>query len=61
MATSCMAYGDLVGTVFTPFLAGLAGSSDLENAEIFSVVDVVEDLWTRIFSFFWEKDEVKKV
>ena len=40
---------------------GLAGASPLENAELFSLVECVEDLWLKIFAFFWEKDEARKV
>lgn len=40
---------------------GMAGKGDFENAEIFALVDVVEDLWLKIFHFFWEKDEKRKV
>ena len=40
---------------------GLAGDSPLENAELFSLVECVEDLWLKIFTFFWEKDETRKV
>lgn len=40
---------------------GMAGKGDFENAEIFALVDVVEDLWLKIFNFFWEKDEKRKV
>ena len=40
---------------------GLAGDSDIENAEIFSVVEDVEDLWGRMSSIFWEPNEERKV
>lgn len=40
---------------------GMAGKGDFENAELFALVDVVEDLWLKIFHFFWEKDEKRKV
>ena len=40
---------------------GLAGASPIENAELFSLVECVEDLWLRISAFFWEKDEARKV
>ena len=43
------------------FLSGLAGSNDLENAEVFSLVEVVEDLWVRVAQFFFNTDEQKKV
>lgn len=43
---------------YTP---GLAGANPLENAELFSLVECVEDLWLKIFNFFWEKDEARKV
>ena len=40
---------------------GLAGASPIENAELFSLVECVEDLWLKISAFFWEKDEARKV
>lgn len=40
---------------------GLAGANPLENAELFSLVECVEDLWLKISAFFWEKDETRKV
>ena len=40
---------------------GLAGSGDFENAEVFAVVDVVEDIWMKMIHFFFEKDEKRKV
>ena len=41
--------------------AGLAGTTPTENAELFSLVECVEDLWLNIISFFREKDETRKV
>ena len=41
-------------------LAGLAGSNELENAELAGLVEVCEDLWTRIHSIYWLKDETAK-
>ena len=43
------------------FVSGLAGSNDLDNAEISSLVEVVEDVWVRIAQFFFSTDEQKKV
>lgn len=42
-------------------MPGLAGSSDLENVAIFSLVEVMEDLWVKMGNIFWEKDEERKV
>lgn len=39
---------------------GLAGATPIENAELFSIVECVEDLWLKISSFFWEKDEARQ-
>ena len=44
-----------------PNATGLAGDSPLENAELFSLVECVEDLWLKISAFFWEKEETRKV
>ncbi len=39
---------------------GLAGSNDLENAEIAGIIDVFTDFMQCMVSWFMEKDEVKK-
>ena len=39
---------------------GLAGSNDLENAEIAGIMDVLGDLLLKMEASFWEKDEEKK-
>ena len=39
---------------------GLAGSNDLENAEIAGIIDLMEDFVMRLFPWFMEKDEAKK-
>ena len=39
----------------------MAGSGDFENAEIFALVDVVEDMWMKMIHIFIEKDEKRKV
>ncbi len=41
--------------------AGLAGKNAEENAEIYSMVDCVEDLWQHIAALFRVQDEAKKV
>ena len=41
--------------------SGLAGSGDFENAEVFALVDVVEDMWMKMIHIFIEKDEKRKV
>ena len=40
---------------------GLAGSNDLENAEIAGILDLMEDFFMRLIPWFMEKDEAKKV
>ena len=39
---------------------GLAGGNALENAELFEIVELCEDIWTRIHAMFWLKDEAVK-
>lgn len=39
---------------------GLDGTSSEENAQLFAIVECVEDLWVRIAAFFWEQDEQRK-
>ena len=39
---------------------GLAGSNDLENAEIAGIIDLMDDFIMRLFPWFIEKDEAKK-
>ncbi len=41
--------------------ADLAGKSAEENAEIYSIVDCVEDLWNHIATLFRVPDEARKV
>ena len=41
--------------------AGLAGSDDVENAQIAAAVDSVDGILTEVVKFFFEKDEEKKV
>ena len=54
----------LVGSVvICRFLAerfGLAGSNDVENAEIAGILDVTSDFLQRMSKWFYEKDEEKK-
>lgn len=40
---------------------GLAGGNELENAEIFGLIDATEDLWMKLIIYFYETDETKKV
>ena len=40
---------------------GLAGDTAIENAELFALVECVEEVWLKISSFFWENDESRKV
>lgn len=40
---------------------GLAGSDDVENAQIAAVLVAVEDISTEVVKLFFEKDESKKV
>lgn len=49
--------------VIARFLAerfGLAGSNDLENAEIAGILDVINDFMRCMIVMFFEKDEAKK-
>ena len=49
--------------VIARFLAeryGLAGSSDVENAEIAGIADSIQDLDTEIITWMMEKDEARK-
>ena len=39
---------------------GLAGSNDLENAEIAGIIDLMHDFFMRLIPWFMEKDEAKK-
>ena len=39
---------------------GLAGSNAFENADIASILDVMDDLAQRLMQFFFEKDEARK-
>ena len=39
---------------------GLAGSNDLENAEIAGIIDLMQDFFMRLIPWFMEKDEAKK-
>ena len=56
------AYNSVLDTpITTPHTPGLAVASPIDNAELFSLVECVEDLWLKIFAFFWEKDETRKV
>ena len=51
------------GGVISRFLAerfGLAGSNDLENAEIAGIIDVLNDFWLRLMTVHLEKDEARK-
>ena len=54
----------LIGSVVIErFLAerfGLAGSNDIENAEIAGIVDVMQDFWRCLMKAHFEKDEEKK-
>ena len=40
---------------------GLAGSNDLENAEVASYIEAVEDIWVRLFAYFLEPDAAVQV
>lgn len=42
-------------------LSELAGKTPEENAEIYSMVDCIEDLWQHIAAMFREQDEAIKV
>ncbi len=42
-------------------LSDLAGKTPEENAEIYSMVDCIEDLWQHIAAMFREQDEAIKV
>ena len=46
-------------TVFN--FVGLAGSNDLENAEVASFIEAVDDIWVRMITYFFEPDEAVKV
>ena len=39
---------------------GLAGSNAVENCELASLYDVMDDLFAKMATFFFEKDETKK-
>ena len=39
---------------------GLAGSNDIENAQIAGIVNVMEDFTQKLMPWFYEKDEEKK-
>ena len=45
----------------TLMITGLAGSNDIENAQIWGLVDETTDLLEKAFKSFFEKDEAKKV
>ena len=49
--------------IFSPSipLSGLAGSNDLENAELWGIIDSVNDKMNDLAKVFTEKDETKKV
>ena len=42
-------------------LSGLAGSNDLENAEIWGIIDSVNDKFKELEKIYYEKDEARKV
>ena len=46
---------------FLSFPAGLAGSTNVENAQIASAVDAVGDVAREVGKFVFEKDEERKV
>lgn len=39
----------------------LAGTNEIENAEIYSIIDALEVLWERLVLYFYERDDKKKV
>lgn len=40
---------------------GLAGTNDIENAELYGIIDATETLWLQIIAYFYESDEATKV
>lgn len=42
-------------------VSGLAGNNDVENAEIFGVIDATEDIWAKLIAYFYETNEDAKV
>ena len=55
----------MIGTTLTNdyqlFTTGVAGSGAASNAEIYSIVDCVEDLWQHMFPVIRERDETRRV
>ena len=57
----------MIGTTLTVtndyqlFTTGVAGSGAASNAEIYSIVDCVEDLWQHMFPVIREWDETRRV
>ena len=41
-------------------LADLGGDNALENVELSAIVEVCEDLWTRMTTIFWQSNETVK-
>ena len=41
--------------------AGLAADNPLGNAELYSIIDILEILWNKFAEVFFEKDPQKKV
>lgn len=58
--TSRIVWGSRASSLSPPF-PGLAGSDDVENAQIAAVVDAIGDVLREVFKFVFEKDEEKKV
>ena len=43
-----------------PSFADLGGDDALESAALSAIVEVCEDLWTRMQSIYWQKDDAMK-
>ena len=52
--------GSMVINRFLGERFGLAGSNDIENAEIAGIIDVLHDFMIRLVTMFLEKDEERK-
>ena len=52
--------GNLVIQRFLAERLGLAGTNDVENAEIAGIVDVLEDFWNSMLKAHFERDAEKK-
>lgn len=47
--------------IFPCDIIELSGANNLENSEVSSIVEGVDDIWIRMIAYFFETDEVAKV